>query len=82
VAQADRLAGGDQAIVDVGRLLGGDVQLVAELAQVGDAHAQRAREADVDLRAVRNGKASFERSAVVTDCMSSRERGPWTLICA
>ena len=39
----------DEPVVDVHRLLGGDVQLVAELAEVGDADAQHAREADVDL---------------------------------
>ena len=39
----------DQAVVDVRRLLGRDVELVAELAEVGDADAQHAREADVDL---------------------------------
>ena len=49
VAQADALAGLDEAVVDVRRLLGRDVELVAELAEVGDAHAQHAREADVDL---------------------------------
>ena len=43
------LAGRDEPVVDVHRLLGRDVELVAELAEVGDAHAERAREADVDL---------------------------------
>ena len=42
-------AGLDQAIVDVRGLLGRDVQLVAQLAEVRDANAQRARIADVDL---------------------------------
>ena len=39
------------------RLLGGDVELVAELTQVGDAHEEHACEADVDLarRAEREG---------------------------
>ena len=49
VHEADLLAGLDEPIVDVQRLLGRDVELVAELAEVGDAHAQHAREADVDL---------------------------------
>ena len=49
VAQAERRAGFDQTVVDVRGLLGRNVELVAELAHIGDADAQRARKADVDL---------------------------------
>jgi hypothetical protein len=63
VAQAERFAGGDQALVDVDRLLGRDVQLVAELAEVRDAHAQGPGEADVDLAggAEREGRVARGR---------------------
>ncbi len=56
MAQAERGAGGDQAIVDVGRLLGRDVELVAELAQVGDADAQDAGEAEGELARAAEGE--------------------------
>ena len=49
MAQAERLARLDQTIVDVRRLLARNVKLVAQLAHVGDADAQHARVADVDL---------------------------------
>src|SRR3982074_1723684 len=39
----------DEAVVDMYRLLGGNVELVAELAQIGDANAEYACETDVDL---------------------------------
>jgi hypothetical protein len=32
--------------------------------------------------AVRNGNASLDTSAEVTEASNSRDRGPWTLICA
>jgi hypothetical protein len=44
-------------------------------------HSARAKPMSIS-RAARNGNASFDRSAVVSDCSSSRERGPCTLICA
>jgi len=51
VPQADRAPGAYQPVVDVDRVLGRDVQLVAEFAEV-------------------------------TEASSSRDRGPWMLICA
>ena len=39
----------DDAVINVRRLLGGDVELVAELAHIGDANAQYPCETDVDL---------------------------------
>ena len=44
-------------------------------------HSTRANPISIS-RAARNGNASLERSARVTDCSNSRERGPWTLSCA
>ena len=52
VAQPTRLAGVEEPVVHVGGLLGGHVQLVTELAEVGDPDAQHAREPDVDLPCV------------------------------
>ena len=49
VAQVRRLAGFDESVVDVGGLLGRDVELVAELTEVGDPDAQHPRVADRDL---------------------------------
>ena len=39
----------DDAVINMRRLLGGDVELVAELAHVGDTNTQCACETDVDL---------------------------------
>ena len=44
-------------------------------------HSTRANPRSIS-RAVRNGNASFDRSAVVSDCSSARDRGPCTLIWA
>ena len=44
-------------------------------------HSARAKPMSIS-RAARNGNASLRMSAVVTSCISSRERGPWMLICA
>ena len=44
-------------------------------------HSTRAKPMSMS-RAARKGNASFETSALVTACSSSRERGPWTLSCA
>ena len=44
-------------------------------------HSTRAKPMSIS-RAVRNGNASLDRSASVTAASSSRERGPWMLICA
>ena len=49
MAQAEARSGRDQAVVDMGGVLGRDVELVSEFADIGDAHAQHARKADVDL---------------------------------
>ena len=49
VAEAERLARGDDRVVDVGRELGRDVQLPAELADVGHARGPDEGEAEVDL---------------------------------
>ena len=49
VPQAHRPPGLHQPVVHVNGLLGRDVQLVAELAQVGDPDAEHPREPDVDL---------------------------------
>jgi hypothetical protein len=76
VAQPERRAGGDQALVDVHRLLGGDVQLVAELAEVGDAHAQHAREADVDLARGAERERGVDRSAEVTAASARASAAP------
>ena len=62
MAQADVRAGLDEPVVDVRRLLGRDVELVAELAEVRDADAQHAREADVDLA------RGAERERLVATC--------------
>ena len=44
-------------------------------------HSTRAKPMSIE-RAVRNGNASLDRSTDVSDCSSSRDRGPCTLICA
>jgi hypothetical protein len=82
VAQPERRAGRDEPVVDVHRLLGGDVQLVAELAEVRDAHAQHAREADVDLARGAERERLVRQVGARERCISSRERGPCTLSCA
>ena len=77
VPEAERLARVDDRVVDVGRELGRDVQLPAQLADVGDARGpDEARSPRSISRAVPNGNAAFDRSASVTDASSSRERGP------
>ena len=44
-------------------------------------HRARAKPMSM-VRAARNGNASFDMSADVIAWITSRERGPWTLICA
>ena len=44
-------------------------------------HSTRAKPMSIS-RAVRNGNASLDRSTDVSDCSSSRDRGPCTLSCA
>jgi NAD(P)-dependent dehydrogenase (short-subunit alcohol dehydrogenase family) len=56
VHQAQRPARLHQPVVHVHRLLGGNVELVAELTEVGDAHAQHAREPDVDFSHLAEGE--------------------------
>src|SRR5690606_32506800 len=46
MAEAERLSGLGQPLVDMDRLLGGNVEFVAQLAHVGDADTQDAGEAD------------------------------------
>ena len=48
VAQAEGGAGGHDAVVHVRRLLAGNVELVAQFAEISDAHAQHTGETDVD----------------------------------
>ena len=83
VTKPERRARVDEAIVDVRRLLGGNVELVAELAEIRDAHAQRAREADVDLaRGAERERRVGQVARSSAPARASRERGPWMLICA
>src|SRR6266545_4192340 len=44
-------------------------------------HSTRANPRSIS-RAARNGNAALDMSCVVTEASSSRERGPWMLICA
>ncbi len=52
------------------------MQLPSELADEIDAQRVRRRRADVISLPESQGKAAFERSASVTFCSTSRERGP------
>jgi hypothetical protein len=47
--EVDRRTGGDDPVVHVQRLLGRDVQLVAEFAEIRDPDAEHPGEPDVDL---------------------------------
>ena len=71
----------DEAVVDVRRLLGRNVQLVAELPEIGDADAQHAREADVDLARGAKRECGVREIGAGQLCSSAREFGPCTLSC-
>jgi hypothetical protein len=74
--------GFDDLVVDVHRLLGRDVELVAQLTEVRDAYAQHARVADVDLARGAERKCRVREVDARELLQQSRERGPCTLSCA
>ena len=75
--QAEIGAGLLDRLEDMGGLVGRDVELPAEFADIGDAVGAGEAHADLDLlRTCRTGLASLEKSFGLTFCISSRDRGP------